>query len=222
MTEKKRGGSRRPTAIGITPREEAFALAYVDLGSGVEAYLKATGSTCKRDSAIQRGSELLQKPVVKERIEAIRRERERLLHERFQVTKERILQEYARIGFADIRSIIKWDGASPNPGEDGGAGNNVLVLTSSKEISDDVAAAISEISQSDKGALKIKLHSKLGALDSMAKHLGMFTEKVEMTGKDGTALVPENSSTRDLARAILGILRDAQTEQPQDETEDED
>ena len=40
----------------------------------------------------------------------------------------------------------------------------------------------------DLEAGKIKLSDKRAALDSLAKHLGMFVEKVEHTGKNGGAL----------------------------------
>ena len=121
-------------------------------------------------------------------------ERERRMHEKFEVTKERILAEYAKIGFADIRKTVRWHGELITE-EDNPDGGDVLVikniydncveLISSDEIDDETAAAISEVSQTPQGGLKIKFHDKKGALDSMSKTLGMFVEKHEHTGKDG-------------------------------------
>lgn len=42
----------------------------------------------------------------------------------------------------------------------------------------------------------------------IARDLGL-ADKSELTGKDGEALVPPDSSPRDLARAILDVLREA-------------
>jgi hypothetical protein len=33
--------------------------------------------------------------------------------------------------------------------------------------------------------VKFKLHDKVAALEKLGRHLGMFKEKVEITGKDG-------------------------------------
>ena len=61
---------------------------------------------------------------------------------------------------------------------------------------------------------------KRSALDSLSKCLGMFVERHELTGKDGVPLMPEASS-RDLARAVVAILRDARLEgRPYDPTID--
>ena len=43
-----------------------------------------------------------------------------------------------------------------------------LGFTNEPRFSDDTAAAIAEISQTDKGGLKVKLHDKNGALDKLA------------------------------------------------------
>jgi phage terminase small subunit len=52
---------------------------------------------------------------------------------------------------------------------------------------------------------KIKVWDKNSALEKIAKHLGMFTERFELTGKDGKDLVPEHSPT-DVAKALLVLL----------------
>jgi phage terminase small subunit len=58
-------------------------------------------------------------------------------------------------------------------------------LVDSNRIDDETAGAISEISQSKDGALKVKLHDKQAALVNLGRHLGMFPTKVELTGKGG-------------------------------------
>lgn len=175
------------------PKHEAFAqLRYLEGLSAEEAYIKAgykpnvgnAGRLNRNEHVQNRGIELL-------------KERENRLHKKFEVTKERIIAEYAKIGFADIRKTVSWQGEVITE-EDNPDGGDVLVikniysnavkLISSDEIDDDTAAAIAEVSQSAQGGLKIKFHDKKGALDSMAKHLGMFVEKHEHTGKDGAPI----------------------------------
>jgi len=62
---------------------------------------------------------------------------------------------------------------------------NQVELVDSDQIDDDTAAAIAEISQTDKGGLKVKLHDKRAALVDIGRHLGLFKDRVELTGKDG-------------------------------------
>jgi hypothetical protein len=45
----------------------------------------------------------------------------------------------------------------------------------------------------------------------IARDLGL-ADKAELTGKDGSELIPESTSTRDIARAIIDVLREAKTE----------
>ena len=84
---------------------------------------------------------------------------------RTQITADRVLREYARIAFADIRSF---------------AGPGAANLKDVAELSDDEAAAVAEFSgPADGKGLKVKLHDKKKALDALARHLGLFTKGQE-------------------------------------------
>jgi phage terminase small subunit len=82
---------------------------------------------------------------------------------RLGITAERVLQEYARIAFADLRRVVDW-------GPDG------LVLKTPEALSDADAAAISEITAAGAGSknYRVRLYDKKAALDAIARHLGMF------------------------------------------------
>jgi hypothetical protein len=54
--------------------------------------------------------------------------------------------------------------------------------------------------------------SMVAATMGKGKLLGLVVDKNEHTGKDGEKLVPANTNSRDLARAVLDILREAQIE----------
>jgi phage terminase small subunit len=115
------------------------------------------------------------------------------------VTIEKIVAELAKIGFSDIRKAVRWKSPLIKE-EDNPDGGDALVIKSivtntveiigSDEIDDVTAAAIAEISQNEKGGVKIKLHDKRLALVDLGRYLGMFKDKVEHSGPGGTPLVP--------------------------------
>ena len=95
---------------------------------------------------------------------------------RTQITADRVLREYARIAFADIRSFT-------SPGKPGETD-----LKSVAELSDDQAAAVAELTGPSGGkGLKVKLHDKKKALDALARHLGLFDKRREPTESPSAA-----------------------------------
>ena len=100
------------------------------------------------------------------------------------ITADRVLREYARIAFADIRSVTRW-------------GSEGLQLVPSAELSADDAAAIVEVSETTQGrqrTLRAKLASKDAALRMLALHCGLGSgsgEKLEDIGADTDPPVAE-------------------------------
>ncbi len=98
------------------------------------------------------------------------------------VTVEAVVRELAKIGFSDLRKAVRWHsnvtevGEDPDTGEPAIRAFNQVVLIDSDKIDDATAGALAEVSQTKEGALKIKLHDKLGALEKLGKHLGMFKD----------------------------------------------
>ena len=98
------------------------------------------------------------------------------------ISKERVLLEMARIGFADIRNAIEWHGdlvqETDNP--DGGdvlviknLFTNHVKIKSSADLSPDIAAAISEMKLGPNG-LSVKMHNKSAALDRLGQYFGLW------------------------------------------------
>jgi hypothetical protein len=82
-----------------------------------------------------------------------------------------------------------------------------LVLVPSADLSPDVAAAISEVSQSKDGTIKVRLHDKNSALEKIGRHLGLFLDRHEHTGANGADLLPkEPRPYRETAKDLLAIL----------------
>ena len=115
------------------------------------------------------------------------------------VSAERVLQEYARIAFADIAEVLEW-------------GPEGIKLKSQRELSADARRAIAEVSHTvteSGGAVRVKLHNKLAALDSLAKYLGMFGDE---SGRAGVTINAETVNylnatyTPDQLRAMLEAM----------------
>jgi phage terminase small subunit len=151
--------------------------------AGYNEHRSNAASLGRKKHILARVAELLERART---IEVVATER---AIERLAITKARVLAELAKIGFSDIRKAVRWQSARITE-EDNPDGGDVLVIKNvvtnlvqivgSDEIDDETAAAIAEISQTESGGVKIKLHDKRSALVDIGRHLGMFPTKVEM------------------------------------------
>jgi phage terminase small subunit len=83
-----------------------------------------------------------------------------------------VLRELALVAFARMVNFAEW-------GPDG------VTLKPSASLTDDQQAAVAEVSQSRSatgGTLRFKLHDKVAALEKLGKHLGLFTDKLDISG----------------------------------------
>lgn len=171
----------------LTPKQRAFVREYLLDLNATQAAIRAGYS---ENTAAAIGAENLTKPNIASAIEAAMN----LRAKRTDITADRVLRELAKIGFSDIRKVVSWHSALINE-EDNPDGGDVAViktivtnnvqLVASTEIDDDTASCISEISQNATGGLKVKLHDKRAALVDIGRHLGMFTDKTEISGPNG-------------------------------------
>lgn len=193
-------------ADDLTPKQRRFVEEYlVDLNA-TQAAIRAGYS---EGTAYSIGQENLKKPVVALAIQQAQQERS----DRTQITQDMVLKELAKIGFSDIRKAIKWRSQLVTE-EDQPDGGDVLVvktivsntveLVSSEDLDDATAAAVSEISQNATGGIKLKMYDKKSALVDIGKHLGMFVDRHELTGKDGAAVKLELDAER-FTRSIASL-----------------
>lgn len=160
----------------LTPKQESFAAELAKGKTQAEAYRIAFPESLKwKDESIwQRASKLAADVKVQSRV------REMTSKAAFanEVTVERVLREIARLAFFDIRKLVDEEG-KPRP---------------LQELDDDTAAAIAGLEVARVGnaeigigeVLKFKIADKNSALDKLAKHLQMFTEKIDVTSSDGS------------------------------------
>ena len=166
-------------AAKLTKKQSMFIEEYlVDLNA-TQAAIRAGYS---RDTARSQGQRMLTKVDIKEAIQKAIDDRSK----RVEVTADRVLQELAKIGFADIKDYMSFRTTKTivDHSEDGGPVvdyGHVVELKDSDQVD---GAPIAEVQLKD-GTLKFKLHDKVKALEGCARHLGMFVDKTEITGKDG-------------------------------------
>ena len=126
---------------------------------------------------------LMQNPRIKDALDIARAK----LSRRVGISQERVVNEYAKIAFADIKDFVDFRTEKTFVGQDDD-GNPVFdykQIVDVKPSSEVDGTLISEVSIARDGTLKFKLHDKGAALDKLGKHLGMFVDRHEVTGKDG-------------------------------------
>ncbi|MGO4519247.1 terminase small subunit [Dyella sp. 2RAF44] len=137
----------------LTAKQSCFVDEYlVDLNA-TQAAVRAGYSPHSADKI---GSQLLGKTGVQTAIHA----RQSELRERVHIQQEQVLLALAAIAFADIADYVEEDEA----------GSRLRPLSSLSPVK---RSALAEAKQ-HKNGFRLRLHSKLKALDLLAKHLGMY------------------------------------------------
>lgn len=190
----------------ITEKQKRFADEWlVDL-NGTRAYKVAYPSVKKDETAKAAASRLLTNVNVKAYIQERQKEREK----RTEITQDRVLHELALIAFAkasDYARVVEKDAMVEVDGNMVPVldenGNQVKYRTVepilTDELTEDQKKAIAVIKKGRDG-FEIKPYSKIQALELLGKHLGMFTEKVEV--KNTTPNAFEGLTTEELKKLI--------------------
>ncbi len=164
----------------MTKKQKRFIEEYlVDLN----ATQAAIRSGYSPDTAKSIGSENLTKPDIQARIAKAMAERSR----RTGVNADRVVMELAKIAFVNASDVIDADTATLKPDatpEDTAAIQSVKVKTFGE----------------DGLEREIKMADKLKALELLGKHLGMFKDKVELSG----SLETEKTKLDDLIQQMRG------------------
>jgi phage terminase small subunit len=105
--------------------------------------------------------------------------------QRLQITADRIMQEYERLALLDPLDLFRPDGSMKNLAEMPEDARRAIVGIEIRELKDG-AAMLDEgggVRALETTLKKIKLADKKGALDSLAKILGMMKDRVEHSGR---------------------------------------
>lgn len=181
----------------LTPKQEAFATGVASGLSQAEAYRQAypKAQGWKDETVWSKASTMAKDEKVQARIQELRGK----AAEANEVTIERIVAEVVKIAFANQRDLMTW-------------GPQGVKLRASDELTDEQAAAVSEVAESVSatgGSLKLKTHDKLGALRFLAELKGFLVKKQEITGANGKDLVPEAPKG---VLVVPGVMNDADWE----------
>lgn len=164
----------------LTPKQIRFVDEYMVDFNATQAAIRA-GYKAKTAHVI--GAENLRKPKIAEEI--ARRQKD--LQRRTEISQDRVVKELARIAFADASDYACIE-TYMYENKDGTL--SPLQAVSPKDtgaLSDDQRAAIAGIKQGANG-IEIKLHDKIKALELLGRHIGMFNDKLSLSGTDGGPL----------------------------------
>ncbi|GGZ21819.1 terminase small subunit [Asticcacaulis endophyticus] len=181
----------------LTDKQKRFVEEYLIDLNATQAAVRAGYSVSTAHSI---GHENLSKPEIIFAISEAQASRSK----RTEITADRVLQELAKVGFANASDVVNWgtkevafgftDDGKRLPAEEIGSASLVKYVDAPfvdpinrDDLPDDIKAAVSEVKLTKDG-FAIKMHDKVGALEKIGRHLGMFKDKVELTGRDGADL----------------------------------
>jgi phage terminase small subunit len=191
----------------LEPRQVAFVDQYMIDRNATQAAIRA-GYKAKNADVV--GPQLMTLPHIKAEVDR----RTAIATEKSGVTAQRVIEELAAIGFADIRDLYDDDGA----------------LLPIKSLDARVAAAISgiDVEQMTTGrgkdrvvtgsVVKVRRHDKVRALEALGRHFKLFTEQIEHSGTINT----RDLSHIERARRIAYILRQAASAAESNEPESDE
>lgn len=165
----------------LTVKQEKFAQGLFSGLSQREAYKQAYDCENTTDKSVD---ELACRLAGDIKVSSRIRELEDELKYRNMATVERVLSEYAKIGFADIKDFVEFrtEKTIVDHDDEGNPICNYKQIVDAKPSDEVDGSLINEVSIGKDGTFKFKLHDKKGALDMIGKHLGMFTDKLEING----------------------------------------
>lgn len=157
----------------INEKQKRFVHEYlIDLNASAAA-LRAGYSKSKVQS---RASQLLAMPGVK----AYYLEKAKEIEAASAISAVQVIDEIAKIAFADIRKVIKW--------EDG-----KMIITDSEAVDEATGASIAEysITHNKFGTIqRVKMHSKIQALDMLCRKFGIYVQaEAEVNSTTNTQVI---------------------------------
>lgn len=157
-------GIWRPKGGGImaelTPKQERFCEEYlIDLNATQAAIRAGYSEKTAREQAAQNLSKL----NIQEKIAELKAERSK----RTEITQDRVIKELAAMAFAKATDYAQ-------------IASNTVFIKSTAELTPEQQAGIVGIKQTQAG-IEVKL-DKTRALEMLGRHLGMFNDKLELSG----------------------------------------
>ena len=168
--------------MALTKKQKIFVDESLKDLNATQAAIRAGYSP---DTAGSIGSENLKKPEIRARIEKAMAERSK----RTGINQDRIIMELAKIALLNPKGLVNFDEA-----------------TIKEDATDEDVAAVASVkvkrfpTKDGEGVEReVKMYDKTKALELLGRHLGMFKDKVEVSGLD-----EEKKKLEDILQQIRG------------------
>ena len=148
----------------MTEKQKIFADEYLIDLNATRAYKVAYPAVKRDETAAQAGSRMLRNVKVAAYIQERMQERQK----RTEITQDRVLQELAAIAFAKATDYAE-------------VKDECVKIKDTKDLDEQQIRAIAGIKECKFG-IEVKLNDKEKALELLGRHLGMFKDKVEVSG----------------------------------------
>lgn len=148
----------------MTEKQKIFADEYLIDLNATRAYRKAYPSVKRDETAAQAGSRMLRNVKVAAYIQERMEERQK----RTEITQDRVLEELAAIAFARATDYAEIK-------------DECVKVKDTKSLTEQQIRAIAGIKEGKYG-IELKLNDKEKALELLGRHLGMFKDKLEVSG----------------------------------------
>ena len=152
----------------LNDKQRLFCLHYIKSFNATKAYQKAYG--CSYDTAASIAYRLLEKDGIKKEILRLKQSK---LNREF-LSEEDIFQKYMDIAFADMTDYLEWQTSEVEL--EPGIVRKVSKVTF-KDSSQIDGTLVSEVRVGKSGDAEIKLADRMKALNWLAEHMDMATEK---------------------------------------------
>lgn len=148
----------------MTKKQKIFADEYLIDLNATRAYKVAYPSVKKDETAAQAGSRMLRNVKVADYIQKRMQDRQK----RTEITQDRVLEELAAIAFARATDFAEIK-------------DDCVIIKDTAGLTEQQIKAIAGIKEGKFG-IELKLNDKEKALELLGRHLGMFKDRVEVSG----------------------------------------
>lgn len=168
--------------MALTEKQKIFADEYLTDLNATRAYRVAYPRVKNDDVAAPAAARLLRNVKVADYVEERMQERQK----RTEVTQDRVIEELAAIAFARVTDYAEVIGGT-------------VRIRNTEELTETQIRAIAGI-KDGKFGVELKLNDKEKALELLGRHLGMFKDKLEVSG----TLETEKTKLDDLIQQMHG------------------
>lgn len=172
--------------MALTAKQRIFADEYLIDLNATRAYKVAYPKIKNDETAAAAGARLLRNVKVEGYIQKRMKDREK----RTEITQDMVIKELAKIGFANVTDFVTIE----NKGI-----LRVVEVKPTDEMPGDKLGAIAGIKEGANG-IEIKLNDKGKALELIGRHLGMWKDKLEVSG----TLETEKTKLDDMIKQMRG------------------